>query len=148
MASLSGLAIPPHRGDVPASGAEAPPPNCVLDRTRPGGTVLGLPPNLVLGMLCVAGFCCCVPMALPQSHLVAFCTDVGIPAAQGAAMLSVLQACAFFSRQFWGWLADRVGGLPTLLAGSACQALAIARVPADPERGRAVRRVGIQVDQH
>jgi MFS family permease len=88
--------------------------------------VLGLSPNLVLALLSIAGFCCCVPMALPQSHLVAFCSDVGIPAAQGAAMLSVLQASAFVSRQFWGWMADRVGGLLTLLAGSACQTLAIA----------------------
>lgn len=86
---------------------------------------LGLPRNLVLALLCVAGFCCCVPMALPQSHLVAFCSDVGIPGAQGAAMLSVMTACAFVSRQFWGWLADRVGGLLTLVLGSACQALAI-----------------------
>ena len=30
------------------------------------------------------------------------------------------------SRVFWGWLADRIGGLGTVLAGSACQALAIA----------------------
>ncbi|MGE5271166.1 MAG: MFS transporter [Thiohalocapsa sp.] len=89
-------------------------------------SVLGLRPNLVLALLSVAGFCCCVPMAIPQSHLVAFCSDVGIAAAQGAAMLSVLQACAFVSRQFWGWMADRVGGLLTLLAGSSCQALAIA----------------------
>jgi MFS family permease len=89
-------------------------------------TVLGLPPNLVLALIATAGFCCCVPMALPQSHLVAFCSDVGIPAATGAVMLSVLQACAFVSRQFWGWMADRVGGLITLLAGSACQALAVA----------------------
>lgn len=88
--------------------------------------VLGLRPNLVLGVLCAAGFCCCVPMALPQSHLVAFCTDVGVTPALSAVMLSVLQACAFVSRQFWGWLADRVGGLPTLMAGSACQAIAIA----------------------
>jgi MFS family permease len=65
-------------------------------------------------------------MALPQSHLVAFCSDVGIPAAQGAAMLSVLTGCAFVSRQFWGWLADRYGGLVALILGSACQALAIA----------------------
>jgi MFS family permease len=86
---------------------------------------MGLRPNVVLGLLCAAGFCCCVPMALPQSHLVAFCSDVGIPPAQGAAMLSVMTGCAFFSRQFWGWLADRVGGLLTLLLGSACQALAI-----------------------
>ncbi|MFZ2004212.1 MAG: MFS transporter [Stellaceae bacterium] len=89
------------------------------------GTALGLPANVVLGVLCLAGFCCCVPMALPQSHLVAFCTDVGVPAASSALMLSVLQACAFISRQFWGWLADRVGGLVTLILGSACQALAI-----------------------
>lgn len=89
------------------------------------GTALGLPANVVLGVLCVAGFCCCVPMALPQSHLVAFCTDVGVPAASSALMLSALQASAFVSRQFWGWLADRVGGLVTLILGSACQALAI-----------------------
>jgi MFS family permease len=89
-------------------------------------TILGLSPNLVLVLLSIAGFCCCVPMALPQSHLVAFCSDIGIPAMQGAAMLSVLQACAFVSRQFWGWLADKVGGLITLLLGSACQALATA----------------------
>jgi MFS family permease len=89
-------------------------------------TTLGLRPNLVLGLLCAAGFCCCVPMALPQSHLVAFCTDVGISPATSALMLSVLTGCAFCSRQFWGWLADRVGGLVTLILGSACQGLAIA----------------------
>ena len=89
------------------------------------GTVLGLPHNVVMTVLCLAGFCCCVPMALPQSHLVAFCSDIGIPPAQGAAMLSVMTGCAFVSRQFWGWMADRVGGLPTLLCGSACQAVAI-----------------------
>src|SRR5438067_11632575 len=65
-------------------------------------------------------------MAIPQGHLVAFCSDIGIPAAQGAAMLSVLQAAAFTSRMFWGWLSDRIGGLWTVLIGSVCQALAIA----------------------
>src|SRR5207248_3422078 len=30
------------------------------------------------------------------------------------------------SRMFWGWLTDRIGGLAAVLAGSACQALAIA----------------------
>jgi len=89
-------------------------------------TVLGLRPNLVLALIAAAGFCCCIPMSIPQGHLVAFCSDIGIPAAQGAAMLSVLQASAFASRMFWGWLADRIGGLKTVLAGSACQAVAIA----------------------
>src|SRR5207253_4557977 len=104
------------------------PPEFEMDvgSRRRRNTVLGLPPNLVLALIAIAGFCCCVPMALPQSHLVAFCSDLGIPAARGALMLSVLQACAFVSRQFWGWMADRVGGLLTLLAGSACQALAVA----------------------
>src|SRR5690242_3131365 len=61
---------------------------------RPGAPVLGLRPAIVLGGLCTAGFLCCVPMAMPQGHLVAFCSDVGIPASQGAAMLSVLLGCA------------------------------------------------------
>ena len=88
--------------------------------------VLGLRPNVALAILCMAGFCCCVPMAIPQGHLVAFCSDIGIAATQGAAMLSVLQAAAFVSRMFWGWLSDRIGGLKTVLAGSVCQAAAIA----------------------
>ena len=88
-------------------------------------TTLGMRPNLVLALLCIAGFFCCIPMAIPQGHLVAFCSDIGIPAAQGAAMLSVLQGSAFVSRMLWGWMADRVGGLKTVLVGSACQALAI-----------------------
>ena len=90
------------------------------------GRTLGLPANLVQALLSVAGFLCCVPMAMPAAHLVAFCTDLGIPAAHGAVMLSVLLGSAFVSRLFWGWLADRIGGLGTVLAGAACQALAIA----------------------
>jgi MFS family permease len=92
---------------------------------RRGMPVLGLRPNVALAALCCAGFLCCVPMAMPQSHLVAFCSDVGIPTSQGAAMLSVLLGCAFVSRQFWGIVADRVGGLRTILAGSACQITAM-----------------------
>jgi MFS family permease len=88
--------------------------------------VLGMRPNTVLALLCIASFCCCIPMAIPQGHLVAFCSDIGIAAGQGAAMLSVLQGSAFVSRVFWGWLADRIGGLKTVLAASSCQALAIA----------------------
>jgi MFS family permease len=56
---------------------------------------------------------------------VAFCGDVGIPPAHGAAMLSVMLGCAFVSRQFWGAFADRMGGLRTVLAGSSCQVVAI-----------------------
>jgi MFS family permease len=90
------------------------------------GAVLGLPPNAVMTILCFAGFFCCVPMALPASHLVAFCGDIGIPATHGAAMLSVMLTCAFISRQAWGMVADRIGGLRTIICGSAAQMLTLA----------------------
>ncbi len=92
---------------------------------RKGAAILGMPPNLVLALICIAAFFCCIPMAVPNGHLVAFCSDLGIAPTHGAAMLSVLLACAFLSRQFWGMLADRIGGLRTVMAGSACQAVAI-----------------------
>lgn len=107
-----------------------PPPPMRLDATgcrqHRRTEELRLRPNLVQGLLCAAAFLCCVPMAMPAGHLVALCSDLGISAASGAAMLSVLLGCAFLSRMFWGWLADRIGGLGTVLAGSACQAVAIA----------------------
>jgi MFS family permease len=90
-----------------------------------GKPVLGLNPNLALGVLSVATFFCCVTMSMPLQHLVAFCSDLGFAASHGPAMLSLLLACAFLSRQFWGWLADRIGGLRTVLATSVCQALAM-----------------------
>lgn len=90
-----------------------------------GAPVLGLPPNLVLAALAFATFCCCVTMSMPMAHMVAFCSDIGIAPAQGAAMLSVLLGSAFFARQFWGWLADRLGGLRTILWASATQAAAM-----------------------
>jgi MFS family permease len=85
-------------------------------------TVLGWPPNLVFGMMCSAAVLCCIPMAMPQGHLVAFCSDLGISPSIGALMLSVLLGTAFFSRQIWGAISDRIGGLATVLIGSAWQA--------------------------
>jgi MFS family permease len=86
----------------------------------------GLHPNVVQALICVAGFCCCIPMAVPSAHLVAFCGDIGIAPTHGAAMLSVMLGCAFLARQAWGALADKIGGLRTVMVGSACQAVAIA----------------------
>lgn len=93
---------------------------------RAANRVCGFPPNVAMALICTASFCCCVPMAIPASHLVAFCGDLGIRPSHGAAMLSVMLACAFISRQFWGAFADRFGGLRTVMTGSALQALAIA----------------------
>jgi MFS family permease len=87
--------------------------------------VLGWPPNAVFALMCIAPVLCCIPMAMPQSHLVAFCTDVGLTSTVGAAMLSVLLGAAFISRQVWGLISDRIGGLLTVLIGSMLQAAAM-----------------------
>ncbi len=84
--------------------------------------VLGWPPNVVFAMMCAAAVLCCIPMAMPQGHLVAFCSDLGIARSVGALMLSVLLGTAFVSRQLWGAISDRIGGLATVLIGSAWQA--------------------------
>jgi MFS family permease len=89
------------------------------------GKVFGLQPNVAFALLAVASFLCCIPMAMPSSHLIALCGDLGLGPAKGAAMLTVLLLCAFIARQFWGWISDRIGGLTTLLVGSLAQAMAI-----------------------
>ncbi|HSP49812.1 MAG TPA: MFS transporter [Pseudolabrys sp.] len=87
--------------------------------------VLGWPPNAVFALMCGAAVLCCIPMAMPQGHLVAFCSDLGIARSVGALMLSVLLGTAFLSRQIWGAISDRIGGLATVLIGSAWQAAAM-----------------------
>jgi MFS family permease len=105
---------------------EAPPPLAVHGGAPVPRGVMGWPPNLVFALLAVAVIFCCIPMAMPQQHLPAFCSDLGILASHGAAMLSVLLGTAFISRQFWGWVADRIGGLNTVLTGSVFQIIAMA----------------------
>ena len=102
----------------------------VIDEATEAGTarnapVLGWPPNLVFAMMCAAAVMCCVPMAMPQGHLVAYCSDLGITRSVGAVMLSVLLGTAFLSRQIWGAISDRIGGLATVLIGSAWQCCAM-----------------------
>ena len=76
-------------------------------------------------LLMLAIFCCCVPMAMPMQHVVAYCGDLGFASQYGAAMLSVLLGSAFLARQFWGWLCDRIGGLQTLVWSSLAQMTAL-----------------------
>ena len=86
------------------------------------GRVLGLPSGVVQGMLWLAVVGCCTAMAVPIVHLVSHATDLGFSAQRGAELLSILFVAAFVSRIVFGMLADRIGGVPTLLIGSACQA--------------------------
>jgi MFS family permease len=93
---------------------------------------LGLPPALVLGLLCTAGVACCVAMSMPQVHIVALCGDLGFAAARGAEMLSLMLGFGIVSRLLSGWICDRIGGLRTLLLGSALQMVALTLyLPAD-----------------
>ena len=76
-------------------------------------------------LLCIAGVACCVAMSMPQVHIVAYCADLGYGAARGAEMLSVMLAFGIASRLISGAICDRIGGLRTLLLGSALQGVAL-----------------------
>jgi predicted MFS family arabinose efflux permease len=86
---------------------------------------LDLSPNALQLLLIVAGFACCVAMAMPQVHIVAYCGDLGYGPARGAQMLSLMLACGIVSRLTFGWISDRIGGLRTLIVGSGLQGLAL-----------------------
>lgn len=86
---------------------------------------LGLSANQLQALLAVAGFCCCVAMAMPQVHIVAYCGDLGYGVARGAEMLSLMLGLGIFSRIGSGFVADRIGGAPTLALGSLMQGLAL-----------------------
>jgi MFS family permease len=117
------------------------PPLCFLLRLRPpsaphvvppapshdlDGRPIVFSPVVLQTALCAAILCCCVAMALPMAHLVAFCSDLGYASARGSEMLTLLLVAAFLSRMFWGRMSDRIGGLKTILIGSAAQALFLA----------------------
>ena len=87
------MATPTLRGAVPSQ--------------RPFGLSL----NQAQALLCVAGTACCVAMAMPQVHIVAYCGDLGFGAARGAEMLSLMLACGIVSRLVSGAICDRIGGV-------------------------------------
>ena len=109
---------PLHAVAPPTPGAAglAPP-----DGQRP----MGLRPMTALLLLSSAGVACCVAMSMPQVHIVAYCSDLGIGAARGAEMLSLMLGLGVVSRLASGWISDRIGGLRTLLLGSVLQGTAL-----------------------
>ena len=86
---------------------------------------LGLSPNVLMVLLAVAGVACCVAMSMPQVHIVAYCADLGYGVARGSEMLSLMLAFGIISRVASGFVADRIGGLATLLLGSTLQGVAL-----------------------
>lgn len=76
-------------------------------------------------LLVVAGLTCCLAMAMPQVHIVAYCGDLGYGVARGAEMLSLMLGFGVASRLASGWICDRIGGVKTLLLGSAFQCAAL-----------------------
>jgi MFS family permease len=86
---------------------------------------LGLRPYALFALLCLAGVSCCVAMSMPQVHIVAYCGDLGYGVARGAEMLSLMLGFGIISRIASGFIADRIGGVATLLIGSVLQGLAL-----------------------
>ncbi len=85
----------------------------------------GIPPKALMWVLMFAGVACCIAMAMPQVHIVAYCVDLGFGVARGSEMLAIMAAAGIVSRLVSGWLADRIGGVKTLLIGSTGQMLAL-----------------------
>ncbi|MGG5823681.1 MFS transporter [Falsiroseomonas sp. HW251] len=112
LALLLRARAPGTRGgaQLPADGVERP---------------LGLSRNALTAVLAAAGIGCCMAMAMPQVHIVAYCGDLGYGVARGAEMLSLMLACGIVSRVSSGFIADRIGGLRTLLLGSVLQGLSL-----------------------
>jgi MFS family permease len=103
---------PPH--EAPGAVSKARP---ILD--------IGLTPGQIQTMLFVAGFACCVAMSMPQVHIVAYCTDLGYGPARGAEMLSVMLGMGVISRLGSGLIADKIGGVGTLILGSILQCITL-----------------------
>lgn len=104
----------------------------VSSTPRPGASPLAMrraltiTPGQLQALLVVAGFGCCMAMSMPQVHIVAYCMDLGFGVARGSEMLSIMLAAGIISRVGSGFLADRIGGIRTLLIGSVLQCLALA----------------------
>jgi MFS family permease len=102
-------------GSAAHDHANAPPPRVDLN----------LSANTLTVLLCIASISCCVAMAMPQVHIVSYCGDLGYGVARGAEMLSIMMAFGIVSRIGSGFLADRFGGMVTLMIGSVAQAIAL-----------------------
>jgi MFS family permease len=104
----------------------APAGSSTLPSMLAAGRPFGMSANAAQWLLFLAAVGCCVAMAMPQVHIVAYCSDLGFGAARGAEMLSIMLGFGVVSRLASGWISDHIGGMYTLLLGSALQAVALA----------------------
>lgn len=112
-------ARPPALAAAPADATSSAAP--MRNMLRPFGLSMGT----AQGLLCVAGVACCVAMAMPQVHIVAYCGDLGYGAVRGAQMLSLMLGFGVVSRLVSGAICDRIGGLRTLLLSGVLQCVAL-----------------------
>ena len=80
--------------------------------------------NLAI-LLGIAGIGCCVAMSMPQVHIVAYCVGLGYGPAAGQQMLALMLMGGVVSRIISGLVADKLGGVMTLLIGSVLQCIAL-----------------------
>ena len=110
----------PPKAPAPAAPAVAAPLEGAIAAALPKR---GLSPNRLQAILCCAFVGCCIAMSMPMGHIVAHVSDLGIDAARGAEMLSVMLAAGFLSRFFLvGFVSNRIGGLGALFLFSSGQA--------------------------
>ncbi len=86
---------------------------------------INIPPRLLIGLLGVAGIACCVAMSMPQVHIVSYCVGLGFGPAVGVQMLSVMLFGGVISRIAFGFIADKIGGIQTVLLGAVLQCIAL-----------------------
>lgn len=86
----------------------------------------GFSPRALQWLLGLAGIGCCIAMSMPQVHIVAYCIGLGYGPAVGADLLSLMLLGGAVSRIVFGLVADRLGGVRTVLVGALLQALALA----------------------
>lgn len=96
-----------------------------VDAASTNPTPFGISRKSLQVLLIIAGLACCIAMSMPQVHIVAYCGDLGYGVTRGAEMLSIMLGLGVVSRLVSGFIADKVGGLATLLIGSALQCVAL-----------------------
>ena len=88
---------------------------------RSDSNLWGVPHAITIPWLGLAGLFCCVCMAVPLVHLVPLGIDLGCSPRAAAGLLLSLMISGVFGRLFFGWLADRIGGLPAYFLASLAQ---------------------------